>query len=104
MEKKYTPGPWHVGWASPESKESSTLAVWQKDVLDSGFGSVICKVSPEATMNGADEANAKLIAAAPELLEALDAMLSCFQHREVGYARTSLIRQKAIAAIQKATL
>lgn len=71
MNTQYTPGPWEVGYASPENRETSTLAVWKKEVLDAGFGSVVCKISPEKTMDETDKANAHLIAAAPELLEAL---------------------------------
>jgi hypothetical protein len=53
-EASYTPGPWKV---------DGSFVVDQK-------GSVICDTTP-AGPNGDDEVNARLIAAAPELLQAL---------------------------------
>ncbi|MFC6998031.1 hypothetical protein [Rufibacter roseus] len=104
MENRFTPGPWHVGYASPESKENCTLAVWQKEALDSGFGSVICKVSPELTANVTDEANARLIAAAPELLEALEELSGLMQGVIEGdYQPDSFTLQLAKQAYYKAT-
>ena len=70
MNTNHTPGPWAVGYANPTDGDTSTLAVWTEKELEAGFGTVICKVSPEQTMNDTDVANAKLIAAAPDLLNA----------------------------------
>lgn len=48
-------------------------------------------------------ANAKLIAAAPDLLEALHAMLSRFESTDIGYPKADHVKQLAEKAIKKAT-
>jgi hypothetical protein len=72
MTDKHTPGPW----------------VAQPDLFDGYFyieaasGAVIAEVFPwqAGDMDGAGEAdaNARLIEAAPELLEALEALIECY--------------------------
>lgn len=74
-KQNFTPGPWKVMYATSPKAGECTLAVWPADTVDGYVGSPICKVSPEHLMNETDEANARLIAAAPELLEALKGML-----------------------------
>lgn len=74
-EAQRTGGVWVVGYSSPEDKNKSCLAIWEKTVLDSGFGSPICKISPEETMDDRDKANAAFIVTAcnahDSLVEAL---------------------------------
>jgi len=61
----HTPGPWE------EYSGGETI--------HSAGGSLICIVCPEGhTLDSADRANAHLIAAAPELVEALEAVLGTF--------------------------
>ena len=55
----YTPGPWSVG------RKTGTL-VFAGD--DGGNGDFICEVSGEDTPRAVNEANARLIAAAPDLM------------------------------------
>lgn len=73
-KQNFTPGPWKVMYSSSQEREFF-LAVWPANTVDGYVGSPICKVSPEHLMNETDEANGRLIAAAPELLEALQGML-----------------------------
>lgn len=47
------------------------------------------------------EANAKLMAASKDLLEALKAMLSRFESTDLGMAKADHVRQQAINAINK---
>lgn len=69
----HTPGPWWVGYANADvSAKDSRLTVWPASVEDGGRGGCICHVSPELTQNEEDKANARLIASAPDLLEALE--------------------------------
>ena len=49
-----------------------------------------------------NEANAKLIAAAPDLLDALQAMLSRFKHVDEGYIKANHVKELAKKAINKA--
>jgi len=59
---KHTPGPWHV-----HDGDNRFLFV------DSQTKGSVCKIA----VNGHSEANARLIAAAPEMLELLKAMTPC---------------------------
>lgn len=105
MESKHTPGPWFV----PEGPYISGLSVEVQGndaaVLCPGSGgarsytNTICDV----TWSGTDEweANARLIAAAPDLLDALDAMLDCYGEYEIDPFQAPVIHQ-ARAAIAKA--
>jgi len=68
-ETKHTPGPWTF-----DCSPSSTI-VWSDEC---GRSREICKVTPRGEVTGSEgEANARLIAAAPELLEACKALKSC---------------------------
>lgn len=106
---KHTAGPWRV--------EEGTTLIWgacdPDDTTDYGMGYPIieCRITPIsygwAKGPNADEgeANARLVAAAPELLEAIKAILAndggtgseCFDARDLYEAR-----QKSFAAIAKA--
>lgn len=76
METKYTNGPWVVNDVSVRKEDGSLLAL----VYSNGDGSM--------------NANAHLIAAAPDLYEALD---KC-----IGYVESDIIRRKALKALAKA--
>jgi hypothetical protein len=98
MKTKHTPGPWHTYTGGntrdcvESVKEGKLIAV----VYD-GADSRPCENNPTQS------ANAKLIAAAPELLEALKAMVCLY---EVMHARSGYVDSrpdKARAAIAKAT-
>lgn len=88
---KHTPGPWQY-WPS----------IGQ--VNRPGDPNQICNIPPNGDKKPADEndANARLIASAPELLEALEGMCGVFvqDHRD---ATDWSVYQTARAAIAKAT-
>lgn len=93
MEIKHTPGPWK--WVELEF-------CGKYHELQDQFGVVICddgsasgEYSPEIDVNGA---NARLIASAPELLEALEEVV---QWLELG-DHEGQMHSKARAAIAKA--
>jgi len=62
----YTPGPWLIFYDAPD------YGIGWRGIVDSD-GYTICNPSPMG------EANARLIAAAPELADALRATLRCLQ-------------------------
>ena len=69
-EVKHTPGPWFAGvLAGPEMEETISIGPMEKEVH---YEDCLCEVWHG---NYDAEANAKLIAAAPELLEALEELV-----------------------------
>ena len=95
-EAKHTPGPWYL-----EEVGYSSSSYYIRGSFDSGARHTIGKGAvahiPRSTVNPM-EANARLIAAAPELLEALIECLEC----EFAVTDRAAIA-KAEAAIAKAT-
>jgi hypothetical protein len=81
----HTPGPWHSG----KSKVNHYVATRCGDVVCRLEGSAISPIDARVA------ADARLIAAAPDLLEALRSMLEDDDHDEA--------KRKARAAIAKAT-
>jgi hypothetical protein len=90
MSTKHTPGPWMY---EPKGRGH----VWS-DCRDDGSGAVIA-VMPE-TNHGTKEADARLIAAAPELLSALN---EAAELMPLGTKKRADWLRKAGAAIAKAT-
>ncbi len=75
MEAKHTPGPWSITNTIMGSAETT---VWPSAVVAAPYGSVdtVCDFSFMTNKpHGEQQANARLIAAAPELLAALRAMI-----------------------------
>jgi len=90
MESKHTPGPWSV--------------TGNEIIKAKGIPMLLATVnnSEGAKLNGYDtEANAKLIAAAPELLWSLKQLLSMSEDAPILYKRE--VRELATKAIKKAT-
>ena len=84
MTHKHTPAPWSAKWVMRDSS-SGQYRVSHRPFLNSRAESV---------------ANSKLISAAPDLLEALEAMLEDFD----GWSDEFILSiEKARAAIEKAT-
>jgi len=92
MDTKHTPGPWVT---SPEPNGIE----W---VVDAGpWGICVCADAPGL---GTAEANARLITAAPELLEALETLLGFVENKrfpDTIYVRNAI--NEAEAVIAKAT-
>ena len=72
MTSKHTPGPWY--W-SHDYKTCDGRATWSLIGSD-GYGILSCDGEENSPQGLNDGANARLIAAAPELLEALKAVLA----------------------------
>lgn len=87
-ENKHTPGPWRVG----QKAQIRTAG----DYFDQEIVSFTGQQFPAETV----EANARLIAAAPEMLDALDAC-NARLHME-GYTVSDPVTDMVIAAIAKA--
>lgn len=85
-EHDYTPGPWHV---SNEGKLVIRDDEWFVPVATAGYAT-----------NDEELATAKLIAAAPDLLEALQELVFLYEHDEGCRELTEYKRAKA--AISKA--
>ena len=106
MSGGWTPGPWVCG---------NTAAYETMIIGRGGEGDYICHVTIEqcgggaiaSAMEPARRANARLIAAAPELYEALEALVSAVNIKNVGTAlHSDIIAARvgtALAALAKAT-
>jgi len=97
---KHTPGPWEIGGVKTSKKEIVGLCI---------FGpkeEAIVLVGKKGLMDGG-EANARLIAAAPELLEALKECLKAVNtviafsdmagHESLSFIRVKKMAEQAIA-------
>jgi len=100
---KHTPSPWVVGQPN-KGPVAGTVPVHTADYMESyRSGQLICSVYGTAAFS---DANARLIAAAPDLLAALKAMHAChraFSNAENWTALDDDARAAAESAINKAT-
>lgn len=87
---KHTPGPWHTGG-------KLDAIVYAPD----GYAVAGCQTYHGLRDEACTAANARLIAAAPELLEALDMMERHFSRYDDTH--NNLVLEQARAAIAKAT-
>lgn len=102
MSTKFTPGPWHANWTRLNGKAIGF------HVADETHGSIrpICEFydGTEAMTTEEVEANARLIAAAPELLGVLERAI---RRLEIAHANGDSIMREWIvdarAALAKAT-
>lgn len=93
MSTKHTPGPWSFGYGiTTEYGEVFGVGVTTKPDW-----TVVCAVSRPGDVNAIDEANARLIAAAPELLEFARSVV-----RYAGSAGDDYLANKAREVITKA--
>ena len=97
MTTKFTPGPWYVGSGTYEGRNIYSVA---SVTDDEGF--TYQPIVASAEDDGIDcwDANARLIAAAPDLLEALKWMV--LRTEEGGYSDGKCL-EEARAAIARAT-
>lgn len=94
----HTPGPWFFDpEVEPEDPKKARL-----EIVDESFNGVIATVTNSEDEISEDYANGRLLAAAPELLEALKGLLN---ECDLGEAtdETQLLIDVAKAAISKAT-
>ena len=99
MNTKHTPGPWHVGRYTPNATEMT--------ILTKNGSPVTPAWGPQFYVNSEQaKANACLIAAAPELLSALEALTKWASVSACDREPGSILDQNieaARAAIAKAT-
>ena len=97
MEAKHTPGPWRATMGTSQMSDPGTTIYHQ-----GRWG-----VYSDADSHGDQEADARLIAAAPELLEALKHCEDVFMRHEINRVDGEQISELALsvirAAIAKAT-
>lgn len=103
QQVKHTPGPWHVGLMNGEG---SVFADEGRMRAEAG-GTTLYPICSVIDFDGEREANARLIAAAPELLAALQrltiqAEMTDDYEQSIGGTLHGAIKQ-ANAAIAKAT-
>ena len=98
MRTEHTPGPWRIG---SRLESDNTLEI------DNGTKeSPLAYVQPRACYDDTQHANARLMAAAPELLEACHAALSVLAMANVPDGTTHTAREAfdaVLAATKKAT-
>jgi hypothetical protein len=102
---KHTPGPWQLTSVPFELRNMDSVAAIYGPLTKDGGACFICDISRSPGDKEA-EANAKLIAASPELLEALEMLVN-----SIGFAKLNKTDkgqhdtafEKALAAIKKAT-
>lgn len=110
METKHTPGPWAENWSTRTNNEPCKgWFVEAESAYDRDTYGAIANL-PDGREN--TEANARLIAAAPELLEACKALMQLDppcpfhpphgEHIDARYAEWFSMWEKVVIAISKA--
>lgn len=96
----HTPGPWTIVQDSPHNR---TVRYSIGARLPTDMATYVCTIKQPAGLitDGRHDANARLIAAAPDLLEALKALMANVKFRR--YILAGNITDFARAAIEKAT-
>lgn len=94
-ETKHTPGPWYAHWGHPTTSRVASIKSPSRYV---GLEVADVYGTDERDLDNENTANAHLIAAAPELLEALEALEDAGYLNDI-YAPTA---EKVRAAITKA--
>jgi len=94
MKAKHTPGPWKAHLHDPELGHYYAADIEGRDSNHPADNSMIRTVAVvlDYAEDGENEANVRLIAAAPELLSCLKRMVEYYRHGE--------IRAEAVAKIQ----
>lgn len=88
----HTPGPWHI-----------TSESVQYHYIHAPNNGIVAEVGKRSNVNGEGKANARLIAAAPELLSALKAALPAVEYMAEGESGLPVaVYRQVVAAIAKA--
>lgn len=98
----HTPGPWELSEAQYKDGFGTYRRVEQVEQFGDVVASVCIRHAVNHTLNAAGDANARLIAAAPDLLEACQALIAhCDKNPPMGDSLWSV--QQIRTAIAKAT-
>ena len=107
---KHTAGEWQHGWGLVTGPKAAAMLMWDHQYPIRSQGPDGRFMDPVAALHTSDPdhlANARLIAAAPELLEALQNMVGAFDtpvaSRRISDNFSNECRDQARAAIEKAT-
>jgi hypothetical protein len=100
QETKFTPGPWVATYWYNDFQDF--LVIFPRREILAKRDGPICKICPEHSETETDVANANLIAAAPELLDALQGMVNVYESEGLGLLPEPEYKA-ALAAIEKAT-
>ena len=99
IEMKHTPGPWHIAPRKP----GNAYRITQSETPQTG-ALVIADLSCGAHRPDAEQAaNAQLIAAVPDLLEALKGIIAALSQNKTLPADIEAAKSYAKAAIAEAT-
>lgn len=96
MMTKHTPGPWYI------ESEGNPVTKWISSKEDE-TGPVCVVFSRNGGKPSVVDANARLITAAPEMLDALRSMLKAFNVPEIDSIVALSAVEKARAVVEKAT-
>jgi hypothetical protein len=100
MSQKHTPGPWVADWAIRTNGENPRQwHVHNQDIAEPVIADI-----PDGRLDRAEEANAKLIAAAPELLECCKEMMDILNSYAHKIENGPDVIGRAYATILKATI
>ena len=81
-DTKHTPGPWTYYLTISDNGPVPQVQTVPVGPIGAAYATMICTLSQTGKKSGTQLANARLIAAAPELLEALYAALPCVEESE----------------------
>jgi len=98
MSAKHTPGPWKYGWETP-AREWAQVTTAQGNIIANVNTETGPDIPPLVSKKMPADANARLIAAAPDLLAALEGILNS----ECSICNNSPVWHTARAAVAKAT-
>lgn len=95
MKQQHTPEPWEISKSGPR---------YSINAGDRHIAMVSCYVRKDGDEEEENIANASLMAAAPELLDALEDLEKCYRggYQTCDDATIMAVREKARAAIKKA--
>jgi hypothetical protein len=98
---KHTKGPWHIGAGNGEG---SVFADTGRTRLEQGGTTLYSICSVTLGWNDAeDAANARLIAAAPQMLDALHEVLALLNNPDADGTDANRVEREILAVIAKAT-
>jgi hypothetical protein len=108
MSTKHTPGPWTAHGPATKGNQWGVVADLAYDARRGARRRIALLGSPRSwdglSVQAEDEANAQLIAAAPDMLAALKLLLSLIEYTQMPAGETTAkAKAAAYAAIAKAT-